>query len=42
VVDSTASLAHGGLFNVLLVNLPCLTLAGIPLVLLARLARRPG
>ncbi len=34
LVDSAASLAHGALFNVLLVNLPCVTLLTIPLVAL--------
>lgn len=31
VVDSAASLARGGLFNVLLVNVPCAAILGLPL-----------
>ncbi len=34
VTDSAASLAHGALFNVLLVNLPCALLMSFPLALL--------
>ena len=32
VVDSAASLARGGAFNVWLVNVPCLVLFGVPLL----------
>lgn len=38
-VDSIASLARGGLFNVLLVNAPCLLALGVPLL---ALRRQPG
>lgn len=41
VVDSLASLARGGLFNVLLVNVPCLIVLGIPLLALRRRRSAP-
>lgn len=40
-VDSLASVARGGLFNVLLVNVPCAVILGVPLLALRReFARR--
>jgi hypothetical protein len=41
VVDSTASVLHGALFNVLLVNVPCITVLGLPLFLLRSRFRPP-
>jgi hypothetical protein len=40
VVDSTASVLHGAVFNVFLVNVPCLAALGIPLLPLRREFRR--
>jgi hypothetical protein len=40
LVDSAASLRHGATFNVLLVNLPCIVILGIPLVLVRQQFRR--
>lgn len=34
LVDSAASLAHGALFNVLLVNVPCIAVLTVPLIAL--------
>lgn len=34
LVDATASLAHGAVFNVLLVDVPCITVLSIPLIAL--------
>jgi hypothetical protein len=42
MVDSAASVWHGAVFNVLLVNLPCLTVLGIPLFLLREQFRPSG
>ena len=39
-IDSTSSLVQGATFNFLLVNLPCLVLAGVPLLLLGRQIER--
>lgn len=41
VLDSTFSVLHGAVFNVWLVNVPCIVIMGLPLVMLRRsFARR--
>ena len=40
-LDTAASLLHGAWFNVLLVNIPCLVLLGVPLFALRRAFGRP-
>lgn len=41
LVDTAASLAHGAAFNVLLVNVPCALVMGVPLVALYPRFRSP-